>query len=352
MVLALAAAVGFGGACTSSGVDTKAALRPQGPVPVLPPGTLPVPGLPASAACASASFCEAAVNVNANPSYLLEYSGDAWRSLGPVVGSDNVDGISCPSPTWCMAAGDQTNPSEGLAIISTGTETTQTVLTGVDSLNGVSCPESGYCVAVGVQEAANKTNTVGLVYDGGRWSNPTLVGRDSWATQISCSSRSFCLSTAYSGSDRTADQVFTYVDGHWTTGHTLGYQQSPFLAVSCPTDGDCIVVDGGGHTYRLKDHIWTQSTSDDGQRYSVACVGPDSCFSVGTVHNAFAAWTLNDLSWSKPTIVRTAPRGGSDSYATGVCAPTGQCLSLVGVGDDTGWHSTVSTFQLPTPPGA
>ncbi|HET6915944.1 MAG TPA: hypothetical protein VFH56_07615, partial [Acidimicrobiales bacterium] len=157
-----------------------------------------------------------------------------------------------------MAVGDGEQVKDALAITSTGSGIAQTVVPGVDSLTGVSCPETGFCVAVGVQDTKNTTNTVGLVYDEGQWGAPTLLSHDSYGTEVSCASRSFCVATGYAGSDRSADEAFRFENGHWAPRYILGYQQSPFISVSCTADGGCVVVDGGGHSYRFSGQKWTK----------------------------------------------------------------------------------------------
>jgi hypothetical protein len=97
-----------------------------------------------------------------------------------------VDGVSCPSATFCVAI-DGSDADGSDALTYNGTSWSAPVHIG-PAVDGVSCPSATFCVAV-------DKNGDALTYNGTSWSAPTKIGGG--LTSVSCSSATFCVAVGY-----------------------------------------------------------------------------------------------------------------------------------------------------------
>jgi hypothetical protein len=213
-------------------------------------------------------------------------SGGVWTAqtepLPTGISSDSVQSISCPSASWCVAAGTYWSTSSGsggalIATLANGTWTASPVpdsnlpvATGsIPELQSISCSGVGFCVAVGSFDGPrNYTFPLVAALDAGTWSSaqPSVsqvdpqVGTSAALTQVSCTSDGFCAASgSYSGTDNHQNAlVATRSAGTWSilaapetglspareTGQTENVS-GPIMDVNwvqCPATGSCVAV--------------------------------------------------------------------------------------------------------------
>jgi hypothetical protein len=364
--------------------------------------------------CVSASSCEAGgyleVQVTADdPKALAEgWNGDAWQLQHPVAppgATDNVlNGISCPSATYCEAVGthydsagnqdilaetwngqkwtiqstpDPANPygspddnglvsvscvsaqfceavgagpTVGLALMWNGTSWTLQSRPGTEDFEtqSVSCASSSFCLS---------TNSIGNVdiWDGTSWSaGPALTGL-TWVGSVSCLSGTFCEAV---GSGASGPQAAMWNGTSWTVQTVAGPVSTVLNSVSCTTASSCEAVgevadngEEGTVAESWDGSAWTVQTIPDpdttqgAQLTGVSCSSATSCTAVGWL-------TSSDLSTDgqHQTVVETwdgtawtlesSPNLGNDSILQGVSCASSQLCTAAGMANDEGGVQT------------
>jgi hypothetical protein len=182
------------------------------------------------------------------------WNGSAWSSLnlGPGDDTQQLNSISCPARNECVAVGVSRHGVEGMQraplievwngrswsamIISTAASTYQPA-----ELNGVSCPSVTWCMAVGSESMPGSGVTVGssgaFTLASGVWTATTRAPGGA-LDSVSCDAASRC--TAVGGAGQTG-LVVAY-DQTWAsaapTGPAGGSQNGPLMAIA---------PDGTGH---------------------------------------------------------------------------------------------------------
>jgi hypothetical protein len=168
--------------------------------------------------CTRANSCMAVgvyVNSSGEQVTLAEaWNGSAWSVVAspnrPLNAWDNyLNGISCTSPSQCVAVGEAGSTKPGATTSQTLVEswngstwsiTPSPSRTGLAELQGVSCVNSASCVAVG----SNWNSAVGTfpslieTWNGRAWSiTPTPGSSYGYFYGVSCTSSSVCLAVGY-----------------------------------------------------------------------------------------------------------------------------------------------------------
>ena len=282
-------------------------------------------------------------------------SGSTWTptaapttNLNPVPNSAapnvSINGVSCPSTTWCVASGsyDAASGVQGLIeTLSSGTWTASTAPTSglsptansnpLDALENVSCPVSGSCVAVSSYYDSSD-NTQGLIetLSSGIWTASTAP--TSGLSPVSGANPAVTIFDQVCAGDGACEAVGSYTDssgsqqalietlssGTWAaiTAPTVGLNPASganpagFLTgMSCPTVGSCTAVggyqDSSGNQYGL---IETQATSS-----------PVTCTWTDGAHSTNDDWS-NGANWSGTGCTGTGgpPAGASLVFPTPV----------------------------------
>jgi hypothetical protein len=211
------------------------AERVPGPTPV--PQTLTL----AATSCATARFCMAVGDASRgakampSPSYrdttLAErWDGSRWRIIpAPSPAHASVfTGVSCPSPTVCVAVGSSGNGARTLAERWNGVRwavqrTPNISHIGYSALTAVSCATPANCMAVGTYNAG----IFGIAehWDGSRWTirrlpvPPVPPGEEPLVrpASVSCASATACVTV---GSNQAAAMAERWNGTTWTVQPT------------------------------------------------------------------------------------------------------------------------------------
>ena len=292
-------------------------------------------------------------------------------------------GVSCGSPTTCIAVGPVSNVLDPSST-NTSVQTTlaerwngdvwqiQDTVNGVGSSGGklqaVSCPTATTCFAVGW---GSQYGGPGLVerWSGVGWTvTPTpAVGADSAELNgISCTSARDCTAV---GAGSGGGFIERWNGSAWTIETIPGPSASSvrtLSSVSCPSATFCVAV---GNTpaagARPVAAIWNgtkwtvQDTSPSGYLDAVSCTSPTFCLGVGASDNQALAESWDGSTW---TVQRTPiPAGATGAQLSGVsCASSAACTAVGSFGEGGGqgltlverWSGSAWTIQSsPNAPG-
>jgi hypothetical protein len=268
--------------------------------------------------CTSPSFC-VAVGGSGQAPIAEEWNGAAWATLAPVTPTDgdgSLSGVSCTSPTSCFAVGQTlltgSETTEVLAEYWDGSTWTQenVAVPSADSspfLESVDCVAAMSCVAVGGYGGAANVVQIGQalaeVWNGSTWTNETVPGppgsENEGLASISCLSADSCEATGYTNTGY----------GSYST------------ALSAALTGSA----------------WTTGAMDspgiDAFPNAVSCTAVGNCEAVGgyetsssATGNSVLAQNLSEDSWTQQP---TPNPGTSSNELSGVsCPTTTQCIAV------------------------
>jgi hypothetical protein len=242
----------------------------------------------------------------------------AWTiqpSPNPIaVKTDTLLGVSCSSPTDCMAVGyDQGSVSVSSGPLVEHWDGNSWSIQQVPNpggwqptLSGVSCTSASFCMAVGQWiDSAGRTEALAERWDGTSWSLqlPAVVPGAARIVprEVSCASATACTAIGFSNDSSGQHLLVERWDGSgWSsqsipepTGLTAGDALS---GISCPSDNVCVAVghytpDSSGHLRQLVERwdgsSWSiDSLPDPGGISSslsgVSCGSATACTVVGT----------------------------------------------------------------------
>lgn len=166
--------------------------------------------------CTRANSCMAVgvyVNSSGTQATLMEvWNGSAWSVVAspnrPLNAWDNyLNGISCSSPSQCVAVGEagSTNPSTPISqtLVESWNGSKWSITpsptpspTGLAELQAVSCVNSVRCVAVGSNENSAAGTGFSLIetWNGSAWSvTPHPASRSGYLEAVSCASSNVCV---------------------------------------------------------------------------------------------------------------------------------------------------------------
>ena len=271
---------------------------------------------------------------------------------------DRVNGISCVSPTVCVAVGSSpaANPATGsAALIETWNGAAWTPVQNPSDedggiLNGVSCTSSTDCVAVGYFYVSGVRETLVETWNGTSWSiisSPNPSNEFNSLSGVSCTSSTFCVAVGYqfvSSPDALLTLVETWNGTTWSVvpSPNDGPTSSSLNGVSCVSPTDCVAV--GGYTDSDGNGVdlieawdgtsWTSASSPTPGTSSslkgVSCVSSTICEAVGGYsidgdgdQSLVESW--DGTQWT----VTASPNVGQADNLNGVsCTSASSCLAV------------------------
>jgi hypothetical protein len=309
------------------------------------------------------------------------WNGNTWSvSASPSPGGDpdELFGVSCLSPTFCVAVGwyfDKSASSYRTLIEMWDGRHWSISLSpslGVQSaLFSVSCASASTCEAVGYHDSKSGSVTLVEPWNGTDWSiakSPDKGGRDSVLQSISCPSATTCVAVGwYDGDSGELTLVESWNGNAWSVISSLdpGSGNNDLLGVSCSRTTRCQAVGsysiGSGPSRTLieswKGRSWIHVTSSNDSALTntlegVSCTSSSSCTAVGFYKSGsrdyrtlIEAW--NGFGWS----VSPSPSPYSSDQLLGTsCVDTTTCeaVGFQGNGSFDSERPLVETGSPPT----
>ena len=283
------------------------------------------------ATCPTTSDCVAVgtQGYSRNTVAISSNGGASWSTAKsvpqPSFMQNGLNAVSCPTTTRCVAVGSQMGTTQGQdqVLLSGNSGSTWSVVSAVyqpantsNQLNGVSCPTASECVAVGytANASGNTSNSILLSTNGGQtWNQESSVPQPSatnqWLTAVSCSSTNNCVAVGYdtntSGTNVNEALVSNNGGQTWTPAASvpqpgISTNGDTLNAVSCSVNGYCVAVGqyasamwveqnqilvslNNGSTWSLQ-AVPQPGGSYSGQALStVLCTGQNACIVSGQV---------------------------------------------------------------------
>ncbi len=310
---ALVAVLGlYGTAVTAVGAPLAAAKAHW--VQVRSPDAGVIKGL----SCSSPSSCLAVGFANNGDSEVAEaWNGHAWRSVTPAAPAGSTfalfEGVDCTSSHMCVAVGGYDQGSDFLPLAekwngSSWKRLTTSSVGSSSGFNAVSCPNSSSCWAVGTANS----KPLAEHWTGHSFATVSMVakGQDDQVNGISCRAGS-CVAvggdTLGTLTERSTGKGFSVITGGSTPSKTIG----DLWAVSCVSAKHCVAA--GESDAKTGGAIRTLTEVYNGKRFKTFA-SPDP------THLKVPYNSLYGISCTSSTNCWAAGEGGA--YAFGGPNPT------------------------------
>ena len=289
--------------------------------------------------------------------------------------------VSCSSAAACTAVGDYVSSSGAQVTLAerwngaTGKWTIQLppnpAAYGSSQLNAVSCPSSSTCIAVGSTDYGMRTLAEQWNATTGTWTiQSSGTGGQGSLQGVSCSSSAACTAVGWPGFNGALAERWNGVA--WLAQPMSSPLNSGLNAVSCLTSTDCTAVgnaaDGGGtfaEQWNGTTNTWTEqatvSPTGNSSLDGVSCSAPAACTAVGNYQTNSSPQVTLAERWNGSTWVQQPTPSSTTGIAvalTGVSCPSAASCTAVGYyfpgsGRQTlaeQWNGTTNTWKVqPTP---
>ncbi len=293
-----------------------------------------------------------------HPQTLTErWDGTRWSW----VGSPNTRGtegsflnaVSCVSATFCMAVGyqDTGHADQTLTERWDGSRwhlASSPNTGGIQSngLNGVSCISAAFCMAAGSHSSGGGPGqTLTERWDGGRWhlvNSPNASTHGSFLIGVGCVSAAFCMAAGAYNSRGHGQPLTEKWDGtRWSlvrSPNPGGIQNSFLGGISCTSARFCMaagatpdqaVTESWNGTRWLPASARTSMTQP--ALYGVSCASPRFCMAAGYqfpgTHDQTVTQTWNGARWSSLSTPDTSGTQHNALYAAS-CTSTTFCMAV------------------------
>ncbi|MBE7188381.1 hypothetical protein [Jatrophihabitans endophyticus] len=195
-------------------------------------------GVPIDAlSCASSHFCA----ILTDSGVFRAWKGSGWFTVGTPSRQSLESALSCVDAGCVLLAASTKNPNHAKAYVyRVGASKLRQVGPAVPDSGSLSCVSLTFCMDSGVTEGPTAARTSTLEFDGKTWKSPPTAGGTLAGSDVSCTSRSFCVLV-------DGRKESTWNGTQWSTlERILGSGQSDHLyAVSCrPTICAATTSDG------------------------------------------------------------------------------------------------------------
>ena len=308
--------------------------------------------------CVGSSFCMAVgyyhTDTNLERTLTERWSGTSWNVVTSANTSstqdDELNGVSCFSSSFCMAAGDFFNGTNYQTLIEKWDGSTWSLLSSINTsptqdnyLGKASCVGTTFCMATGRYFNGANWQTLAEEWNGGSWSLVTSPNtsstQDNFLKGVSCFSRTFCMAAGYylnGGVNQTLSEKWN--GGSWSlvSSPNRGTQDNFLYSVTCTSTGFCMAA--GFYSYastlieKWNGSSWSLVASpnrianQENFLYGVSCVGTSFCMAVGT-NSATLIEKWNGSSWSLVSSPNNASSGGYDELDGVNCTSTSFCMA-------------------------
>jgi hypothetical protein len=332
--------------------------------------------------CVSRSFClsvgsyEESALESVYVTLAARWSGNDWSRVSSassfITTGNFLSAVSCTSVSFCMAAGVYYGEPWHQMLIEEWDGSSWSLVVGSPSgggteeqiLNGVSCSSANFCMAAGYDFGDHGSGydyrTLIEEWNGSSWSQvssptsgyfPDLYG-------VSCVSSSFCMATGSQSNGYDAQTLTEEWNGrNWSLVSSPGSGTSPELqGVSCVSSNFCmasgdyhggtnkqtLIEEWNGSSWKLVSSPNSSSTQDNVLN-SVSCISSDSCIAAGRYHNGTNDQTLiEDWDGSSWHLVTSPDSNTMQNVLQGVsCTSKSFCMAAGGYDDGTNFRTLI-----------
>jgi photosystem II stability/assembly factor-like uncharacterized protein len=189
-------------------------------------------GALSAVSCATTTICQAVGQEGSQANLMGTTNGGQNWTLEPVADSGTFAGVSCPSPSTCVAVGDNSNGGGGSAYRTSdgGTIwTPEVVYSAGEGMTAVSCVSLEVCYAVA------EDGVIDMSADGGQTWALNIGAANAQLYGVACSSARHCVASGRDGQGRGV--LFELNRGQWTGVEVPNLYQVD--SVSCPSTTMC-----------------------------------------------------------------------------------------------------------------
>ncbi len=317
----------------------------------------------AGAACPSSSLCAA-----------LDYGGQfvassaptnpaSWSTAGST-GLVHATSLSCPTTSFCIAAG--TNASEEATIATTSDPQNGSTATWSTSTQSalvayatVSCsPDSALPSPHAICLAGGSLGNVEVSTDGGAtWTSQSLAPTSGFADAFACPASTLCVAGTTNGTIVNSANATSGASGTWSAPVPVagGVSAVNITPQSCPSSSLCLASDGAGRVLTSTNpaggvSTWSSSLVDPGGYGFSTPVCPSTTLCVATDGKGNLLTSTNPAgggsSWSAPASIDA--NGAELELA---CPTEKLCVAVDAKGDvttSTDPAGGASTWSAPT----
>jgi hypothetical protein len=262
---------------------------------------------------------------------------DAWSPIRASATGPVLNGVSCDSPTTCVAVGEYSIRSSGqlLTLVERWNGGRWTIASTPQPRGhpplGVTCFSANRCIAVGSGYPGWQSSPLVERWNGAVWviqraAKETVSGSsaDSSLARVSCSSATACTAVGWTSTPGNEGRYWTLIerwDGtSWTTQQsppavTSAHRDSGLYGVTCRSATSCTAV---GSYWPVTDEElphtplvegwngkrWAVQKTPapdyplSGDLAAVSCPSATSCFAVGATNDgtAYSVWAIAERS--------------------------------------------------------
>ena len=295
-----------------------------------------------ASACPSAAMCFIAQSDGTVLSSGDPGSPSAWLSANSSsTGLGSITGFSCPTSTFCIAAGTDASGSQIATSTDPGAATpTWTLSTPSMTVSAPSCAPDSALSAPGVICFSSNGDTTSVSTDGGAtWVSESLVSGTTDAFACAGTTASLCAAGTSAGQVSTSADAASSASAAWSTPLLVAPGEDPveLFAQSCPSSGVCVGSDGAGRILTSTNPTggvaaWNAALVDPngGGIFNLACASITAC--VAFDNNGSVLTSANPAggasTWSAPSSSIDA-----NGISTLDCPSSGACVATDFNGD-------------------
>jgi hypothetical protein len=288
-------------------------------------------------ACPSAAQCFIATSNGTVLSDSTPGSSFSWSSANSsATGLSSITGFSCPTTTFCIAAGTVGSGSEIATSANPGAATpTWTLSTPSVTVTAVSCSPDSALSAPGAICFSSNGNTTSVSVDGGAtWVSESLAAGTTDAFACAGTTASLCVAGTSAGQVSTSADAASGASATWSTPVLVAPGEDPveLFAQSCPSSGVCVGSDGAGRILTSTNPTggvaaWNASLVDPngGGIFDLACASSTACVAFDDNGSVLASTNPagGASTWSAPSSSIDANGiSALDCPSSGVCVAT------------------------------
>ena len=308
--------------------------------------------------CAPSGFL--CVGGDANGDIVTSTSENDW--LVPVNVDQSfyprIDGVSCPSVSFCAAADDDGNVMTSTD--PTGGTSKWTPPADIDAnfpLAGIACPSSGFCVAIDVYgQVLTSTNPAG---GAGAWSAPADVDGTTRLQSVSCAGTGLCVI------GDSAGHLLASTDPgggatKWSAPFAPVTGEGAITGISCPTTAFCAAATddgriltsttpaGGAGAWSQAVQVMSINTVPPGgaRLTSISCPASNFCAAVDGQGYVATSSSPTTSSWTHTNQIDTNQGPSGEPLLTSISC---ESSALCAAGDSAGSALTSESPASGTP---